>query len=336
MKEGMKMKKTLFVWAVVVGFIVTGMGRPASAEQVNLTWMSGTAGGGWYSMAAGIAAILKEADPEIMVKVLPGGGSQNPAALGEKKVDIAFGLPFLNQAAYEGKDPYEKKYDGLRIIACGNMSLTHLHLYAGGDTPYKTMDDIFGGQAKPRIAMSQRGASEIYVLERILEVYNTSIDGLSKKGYHIAQGNYSYQVSQFRDRNIDIVWSFLAAPAAQLTEASIGRDLRLIPFPEKVIKHLEKFGLISCEISAGTYPKALNGNQAVRVACNGTAILVHKDMSDALAYRLTKLFNDNIEKVYNVHPSFRTYFPKDGLLGAGSVPPHSGALKYYKEKGWAR
>jgi len=198
------------------------------------------------------------------------------------------------------------------------------------------MDDIFGAEAKPRIAMSQRGASEIYVLERILEVYKTSIDGLSKKGYHIAAGNYSYQVAQFKDRNVDVVWQFLAAPAAALTEASIGRDLRLIPFPDKVVKHLEQFGLYGCEIPAGMYPKAVNGNEAIRVACNGSAIMVHRDMPDALAYRLTKAFNDSIEKVYRVHPSLQTYFPKEGLQNLSGVPPHPGAVKYYREKGWAK
>lgn len=331
------MKKRLEALVVVIVLLLFSAGLAQAADkEVNLTWMAGSAGGGWYQMAAGISAIIKDADPGITIKVLPGGGTQNPPALAEKKVDIAFGLPFLNKAAIDGTTPYEKKYPELRLLACGYMSLNHLHLFAGEDTPYKTMDDVFGGKYQPRLATSQQGASEVYILERVLEVYNTSIDGLAKKGYHIARGNYSFQVSQFKDKNVDVVWSFYAAPTASVTEATIGRDLRLIQFPEKVRNHLKKYGIEPCEIPAGAYPKAVNGNEAIKVSCNGSAILVHKDMPDDVAYRLAKAINENVEKVHKVHAGMASYKPELGLQGSPGVPPHPGALKYYKEKGWAK
>jgi TRAP transporter TAXI family solute receptor len=331
------MKKRLQALLVVTFVLLLSVGLAQAAEkEVNLTWMAGSAGGGWYQMAAGISAIVKDADPGITIKVLPGGGTQNPPALAEKKVDIAFGLPFLNKAAIDGTTPYEKKYSELRLLACGYMSLNHLHLFAGEDTPYKTMDDVFGGKHKPRLATSQQGASEVYILERVLEVYGTSIDGLSNKGYHLARGNYSFQVSQFKDQNVDVVWSFYAAPTASVTEATIGRALRLIHFPEKVRNHLKQYGIEPCEIPAGAYPKAVNGNEAIKVSCNGSAILVHKDMPDDVAYRLAKAINGNVDKVHKVHAGMASYEPALGLQGSPGVPPHPGAVKYYKEKGWAK
>ena len=67
-------------------------------------------------------------------------------------------------------------------------------------------------------------------------------------------------------------------------------------------------------------------------AASGSVITVSKDMSEALAYRLTKAFNDSFEKVRKVHSSMETYEIKDGPTGCG-VPLHPGAVKYYKEKG---
>lgn len=331
----MKRGFALLVVVVVLLFVSAGP-VPAADKEVNLTWMAGSAGGGWYQMAAGISAVIKDADPGITVKVLPGGGTQNPPALGDKKVDIVFGLPFLNKAAVDGATPYDKKYDSLRLLACGYMSLNHLHLFVGADTPYKTMDDVFGGQYKPRIATSQQGASEVYILDRVLEVYKTSIDGLTKKGYHIARGNYAFQVSQFKDKNVDVVWSFYAAPTASVTEATIGRDLRLLHFSEKVREHLKQYGIEPCEIPPGVYPKAVNGNEAIKVSCNGSAILVHKDMPDEVAYRLAKAINENVENVHKVHAGMASYQPSLGLQGSPGVIPHPGAVKYYKEKGWAK
>jgi TRAP-type uncharacterized transport system substrate-binding protein len=77
------MKRSLGVFAVVCSFLVFAA-LPLQAEQVTLTWTAGGAGGGWYSIAGGIATIIKEADPDIVIKVVPGGGLQNPAVVASK------------------------------------------------------------------------------------------------------------------------------------------------------------------------------------------------------------------------------------------------------------
>jgi len=191
------MKKRLQALLVVTFVLLLSVGLAQAAEkEVNLTWMAGSAGGGWYQMAAGISAIVKDADPGITIKVLPGGGTQNPPALAEKKVDIAFGLPFLNKAAIDGTTPYEKKYSELRLLACGYMSLNHLHLFAGEDTPYKTMDDVFGGKHKPRLATSQQGASEVYILERVLDEVSYTAPEMEEKRFVITADYVKRQLAE--------------------------------------------------------------------------------------------------------------------------------------------
>jgi hypothetical protein len=80
----------------------------------------------------------------------------------------------------------------------------------------------------------------------------------------------------------------------------------------------------------------VNGNEAIKVSCNGSAILVHKDMPDEVAYRLAKAISENVEKVRKVHAGMASYEPALGLQGSPGVTPHPGAVKYYKEKGWAK
>ena len=55
-------------------------------------------------------------------------------------------------------------------------------------------------------------------------------------------------------------------------------------------------------------------------------------MSDEVAYRLTKAFNESLEKVRKVHAALAGYNVADGVTGCG-LPLHPGAVKYYKEKG---
>ena len=102
---------------------------------------------GWYSIAGGIATIIKEADPDIVIKVVPGGGLQNPAVVASKGAEIGWGLPFLNAAAYKGMAPFEKPLDELRALA-GGMSMNYFHFYVDAESPLNTMDEIFGQKKK--------------------------------------------------------------------------------------------------------------------------------------------------------------------------------------------
>jgi TRAP transporter TAXI family solute receptor len=323
------MKRSFGILAAV-GLFMVFAALPLQAQQITLTWTAGGAGGGWYSIAGGIATIIKEADPDIVIKVIPGGGLQNPALVASKGAEIGWGLPFLNAAAYKGMAPFEKPLEELRALA-GGMSMNYFHFYVDAGSPLNTMDEIFGQKKKVRLAISQAGSSDTWVLERVLDSYKTSIPELEKAGFTFLRGNYAFQANQFKDQNADGVFTFLAIPGAAVTEASVGRKLKLIDFSESALKHLEQFGITQGKIPAGTYEKAAN-TKDVRTAVAGSVITVHKDMSDELAYRLTKAFNDNYEKARKVHSSMESYEIKDGPTGCG-VPLHPGAMKYYKEKG---
>jgi hypothetical protein len=323
------MKRSFGVLAAVGVFMALAV-LPLQAQQVTLTWTAGGAGGGWYSIAGGIATIVKEADPDIMIKVVPGGGLQNPAVVASKGAEIGWGLPFLNAAAYKGMQPFEKPLEELRALA-GGMSMNYFHFYVDAESPLSSMDEIFGQKKKLRLAISQAGSSDTWVLERVLDSYKTSIPDLEKAGFTFLRGNYAFQANQFKDQNADGVFTFLAIPGAAVTEASVGRKLKLIDFSAGALTHLGQFGITQGKIPAGTYEKAANTKDVV-TAVAGSVITVHKDMTDELAYRLTKAFNDNYEKVRKVHSSMETYEIKDGPTGCG-VPLHPGAVKYYKEKG---
>mgnify|MGYP005865071077 CR=1 FL=1 len=60
--------KGCFKMSAAVCVFVTLAALPLQAQQVTLTWTAGGAGGGWYSIAGGIAAIVKEADADIVIK----------------------------------------------------------------------------------------------------------------------------------------------------------------------------------------------------------------------------------------------------------------------------
>ena len=317
----------------MVGLVFLACFAVVSLVQAQtLTWTAGGVGGGWYSIAGGISNIIHEKAGGITVKVIPGGGTVNPSLVDKGDCELGWGLPFLNVAAWNGEDPYNKKHENLRAIA-GGMSLNYFHFYVGADTPIKTMDEVFKQKKAIRMAISPTGTSDEWVFRKTLEHYKTNYKDLEAAGFKFFRGSYAEQAGQFKDRNVDAVFTFLAIPGAAVTEASVGRTLRLIAFPEPLLKDLLKYGIESGRIPPGTYPKAANANEAVTTAVAGSVILVNKAVPDETAYRIAKAIHENLDAFRKIHGSLVPYQLKDAVTGLGMIPLHPGAEKYYREKG---
>ena len=304
----------------------------AFAQAQTLTWTAGGVGGGWYTIAGGISNIINEKAGGITVKVIPGGGTVNPSLVEKGDCELGWGLPFLNVAAWNGEDPYDKRHSNLRAIA-GGMSLNFFHFYVGGETPIKTMDEVFRQKKPLRMAISPTGTSDEWVFRKVITSYKTDYKELEAAGFRFFRGSYAEQASQFKDRNVDSVFTFLALPGAAITEASIGRSLRLINFPADVLQSLKQYGIESGKIPAGTYPKAANGNEEVVTAVAGSVILVNKNVADDVTYRIAKVIHENLDQFRKIHGSLAPYQLKDAITGLGMIPLHPGAEKYYREKG---
>jgi len=324
--------------ALVAGFAV---GVPA---QQSMTWTAGAVGGGWYAISGGMAELLRE-KAGLNIKVIPGGGTQNPLLVEKGDAELGMGLPPLLGAAQRGEDPYPgQKNPSLRALA-GNMSLNTFHFYVAADSPYAkmSMEEIVKGKKSIRVAISKPGSSDVWVFEKVMEFYGLCAPGKiadcykswEAAGAKFFRGSYSEQAGAFKDRNVDGTFTFLALPGASITEASVGRDLKLLAFPKPLIDHLSKFGMGAGTIPPGTYPKAANGNEAVATATMGTTITVNAKMPNDTAYLITKTLNDNVDRVRKIHGSLAEYDPSKGHLYLG-VALHPGAEKYYREKGWLK
>jgi len=326
--------------ALLAAVVLAG---PALAQQ-SMTWTAGAVGGGWYAISGGMAELMRD-KAGLNIKVIPGGGTQNPVLVQKGEAEIGMGLPPLLDAAIKGEDPYKgQAMPDLRAIA-GNMSLNTFHFYVGDETPYAKMsvEEIIKGKKPIRLAISKPGSSDVWVFEKVMEYYGLCAPGKTEECYRtweaagakFFRGSYSEQAGAFKDRNVDGTFTFLALPGASITEASVGRNLKILPFPEPLLAHLGKFGLGKGTIPAGTYPKAVNGNEPVVSATMGTTITVSSKMSNDVAYTLAKTLNDNADRVHKIHGSLADYDPAKGHMFLG-VPLHPGAERYYREKGYLK
>jgi uncharacterized protein len=331
-------------WILALSATVLSMTAGAALAQRALTWSAGAIGGGWDAISTGVAELLRD-QANLDVKVIPGGGAQNPVLVDRGDADIGMGLPPLLAAATRGEEPYRgKRMASLRAVA-GNMSLTVFHFYVAADSSFAkmTLDEIVRGKKPIRLAIPKPGTSDVWVLEKMMEFYGLCAPGKTVDCYRswetagakLFRGSYAEQADAFKDRKVDGAFAILALPAAAVTDASESRSLMLLACPQPLLEHLATFGLGHGLIRAGTYPKAVNAGENVMSATMGTTIIVSAAMSDDVAYAITKTINDNSDRLRGLHASLADYDPSRGWLDLG-VALHPGAERYYREKGWLR
>jgi uncharacterized protein len=327
--------------AVVLLVLPAGAAFAQQAQQA-ITWTAGALGGGWFDISTGMAALLRE-KASLTIRVIPGGGAQNPVLVDKGDAAIGLGLPPLLEAAVRAAEPYQRrKMESLRALA-GNMSPTVLHFYVAADSALAklTLEEIFRGKKPIRLAIPKPGTSDIWVLEKIMTFYGLCSSGRigdcykswEEAGARLLRGSYVDELAMFKGRKVDSVFAILALPAEVVTAASQSRKLTLLPCPTPLIEHLAGFGLGAGVIPGGTYPKAIGGTESVSAATLGTTIIVSAAMSDDLAYTITKTINDNVDRVRKLHPSLADYDPSKGWLHLG-LALHPGAERYYREQGW--
>ena len=84
-------------------------------------------------------------------------------------------------------------------------------------------------------------------------------------------------------------------------------------------------------IPGGTYA----GNpESVTTLGVRTAVITTTRLPETVAYEITKAVFENIDDFRRLHPDFATLAPRDMFPGAGGVPVHAGAARYYRGRGW--
>jgi TRAP transporter TAXI family solute receptor len=84
-------------------------------------------------------------------------------------------------------------------------------------------------------------------------------------------------------------------------------------------------------IAGNTY---VSNPDAVTTLGVRTTIITTARLPDTVAYEITKALFENIDDFRRLHPDFATLLPRDMVPTGAVVPVHTGAARYYRERGW--
>ena len=316
----MKSRNFLKVFAITALIAILVM--PASgftASKKIMTFGTASMGGAYYPVGTGMATIINKYLPELDVRVeVTGGGLENPRLVGDGKTQLGITNLFLGHLAIEGQKPFTKKYP---IVALAYMYPSTFHMVTTKkNSEIKSVEDIKG----KRVAVGPAGGGTILLLKKLLTVYDFTVKDIKPSYISYKDGSMALQ-----DGNVDAAFLLAGAPTGALKQLIVRTPIRFLDISqERIDKFLKAFPYyVQVNIPKSFY----NTDKDALSVGSGNCLIVNKNMSEELAYKITAALYDHVDEFKKVHPSTSVVNLKDAPKAV--IDLHPGAIRYYREKG---
>ncbi|HXX84816.1 MAG TPA: TAXI family TRAP transporter solute-binding subunit [Casimicrobiaceae bacterium] len=305
-----------------------------NAQQHVLTWSAGQPSGGWYKQAGGLVDLIKSKDARFDIKVVPGAAYANMTKLQQGETEIAWSLPPVIAASYNGETPFTSKQTEVRLLMTGLGSVS-THIAVAADVPARSLREIFESKQQVKIGSPAPGGSDEWELRKILEFYKTTYDDMRSRGVPVVFGSFRELVGKYSDGTVDMFLLNNSVPSTDVQEASRVRPLRILTADEDLVIYLAQFGITRSIIPAGSYKDVVNNNVDIATIGMTNTIVTSAKVSSNVIYDFTRTLLGNVEALREIDPAFKDFDPRNAVKLA-NVPLHPGAEKAYREAGLIR
>lgn len=325
--------KTVITAAAIAAASTLAFASPVSAEELIRTQVSAP-GSTMFVVSTHLASVLKERHG-YSVEVatgFPGVRSQVNVANGEADMGI-YAPPlafFLKQgiAMYSSVEEHAELADNLRILSTYSGDMFTFGTY---DPEIKTLADIEG----KRVFLGPQGAALVRINAGLIEAATGLV---ANEDYELVHVDWGGSTALLQDGSVDVLFQLCAAGCASWTELSTSREVNFIGYTQEMIDSPEfqeevNFpGRLVREIAPGTWGDNQMNTEPVLVVGEFTGLQVSKDMSDEVAYNITRAFWETLPDLQAVAPFANEYSIESATFGA-VLEMHPGAMRYLSEQG---
>jgi TRAP transporter TAXI family solute receptor len=332
---GKRLGAKLLAGAVLCGLTAIA---PAKAETkpVNLTIASFQQGSSWYVYAVNLSEILREVLPAGSTIDTPpiAGGLGNPALIGAKKAQLAFGMAVVGNWALQGKIGFKEPIPQLRALVGGWDEYFLVPMARG--TGFKNDFGPYFKDVNPkaRVTLLQRGSIGGFSGQQLLDLVGAGEKDLAAKGGGYEFGSFEMVKTRFANGTADIFIQVATRGHPSITEISYGTPVTFMqPSKEVLAKMTQEFGWETAMLPKGTFP---GQNSDVELPATTTVLFASTDLPDDLAYTVVKNVCEKTDRIRAVHQALAKFDCANGVWkkDVTGLPLHPGAERYYKERGW--
>ncbi|WP_300018181.1 TAXI family TRAP transporter solute-binding subunit [uncultured Roseobacter sp.] len=308
-------------FATILLSAVVAVTASFATAQERVTYKSAKSTSSYYQMGVQIAEAMKEGtDGGVIVTVEESQGSvQNVMEVRARGADYVFTTPpALIGLAQQGKAMFDGKsdpaFDTIRaLFPIPSLTMHFVVSDASGVTDFSGLEG--------KTILLGKGSFGAREGEKYLGLF-----GLEGK-VDLAEVELSNAVAALKNGQIDGFVTAGSYPAPNVIEAAATTGVTVLSLDDDQIGQTKRTKLV---IPAGTYA---GQDDDITTTSLPVAAFTTISMSDDVAYQLTKTFWEQREKMGEAAPWWNGV--NEGLMSSITSKLHPGAIRYYKEIGYA-
>ncbi|KPQ08469.1 MAG: TRAP-type uncharacterized transport system, periplasmic component [Rhodobacteraceae bacterium HLUCCA12] len=310
----MKLFKALAASTLVIA------GAPALA-QTQLSIATGGTGGVYYPMGGGLAEVINNnVEGYSATAEVTGASVENMGLVATGDADLAIALADTVQQAHSGTGRFEdQQLDMVRGIASLYANMVQIVTLDGSGI--ESLDDLVG----KRVSVGAPGSGTEVNAQAILNANGITYDDIEEQRL-----NFNETADALANGDIDVGFWSVGAPTSSIMNLATTQSIVMIELSDDEIAAAREADPIFAEttLDSGIY----DGVDDTTVLGVPNVLVASSQMSDDLAYELTRAMFENIEDLQAVHPA-ANQTTVDFTLSATPIPLHPGAIRYYEETG---
>nr|WP_326215234.1 TAXI family TRAP transporter solute-binding subunit [uncultured Oscillibacter sp.] len=304
-------------------------------QVVQLRFATASTGSVDYTIGALLCNLLESylpAGSKITQETIATGNSTTGYLIEAGACDIARGQNAVAATVgVDGRDPYSN----VRAL-CGlyteNLICQIFTESFVKDTGYTSLRECIENQYPVRIVCEEVGSSDYVVLDYLLECLGSSVEDIESWGGSVTYTGSSTEVEMLQDGQADLMIPHTSVTSSSVSELTLSTDVEIYGLDDDILDFFLTKGFGETVIPAGTFGFF---DEDTRSVAMGSSLIVSADMSDEVAYQLTKIISEHAEEDLSADNTTFSNLGYDVLCDSTLcvVPYHPGAIQYFQEVG---
>ena len=294
----------------------------AHANPTSINILTGGTSGVYYPLGMSLSELYSEriADSTTSVRATK-ASVENLNLLQIARGQLAFALGDSVADAWKGDEEagFRAPRDRLRAIA--GIYPNYIQIVASKASGITSLEDLRG----KRISVgAPRSGTELNA-RAIFKAAGLSYADMG----HVEFKPYAESVELIEKGQLDATLQSAGLGMAAIRDLAERVPITFVAIPEQVVSRIGSSAYQSGTIPAGTYKGQAND---VTTATITNVLVSQTSVSDAVAYQMTKLLFENLDRLADAHPAARDIRLERATSGL-PIPLHPGAERFYREVG---
>ena len=235
--------------------------------------------------------------------------------------ELAFALGDSVADAWNGVEDAGFKAPLKKLRAIAGTYPNYIQIVASKESGITTLEDLKG----KRISVGAPKSGTELNARAIFKAAGLSYEDMGKVEFL----PYAESVELIKNRQLDATLQSSGLGMAAIRDLAATLPITFVAIPAEITAKIDNAAYQAASIPAGTYDG--QDSEVPTVAINNI-LVSHDGVSDEVAYQMTKLMFDNLERLGNAHSAAKD-IKLEGAAKDLPIPLHPGAERFYKEAG---